>query len=169
MVNYSIKSSEKIAEETLHIPFGSVNRLALQAQHAVIRDNVSLITDITSRMEDEILGDVLQAVMWGRDIKYLRTQLHKVHEIELRRADRIARDQVNKATSAISTAKQLDCGIVENMWRHSHGDKVPRQSHLDASGKIFDLDKGCLIDGQYIYPAEKINCSCYSVPVLKLD
>lgn len=167
-VDYNIAEVENVLEEW-HIPFSDENKRALIVQQSVIRDNVSLIRNMLPRQREVIFDKVMEAMTRGRDEKWLKEQLNNVVGIETRRSERIARDQTNKAMSAISTAKQLDCGITKNIWRHSHGDRVPRQSHLRADGRVFDLEQGCLIDGEYIYPAEKINCTCYSIPAFELE
>lgn len=166
-INYHLTSMQNELENW-HIPMSDENLRALNAQSSLIRDYVELITRLPTETKDDIYNDVMMASAMGRDVEWLGSKLHHQYEMKVRRARLVARDQVNKATSAISTAKQLDCGITKNIWRHSHGDKVPRKSHLEASGRVFDLDKGCLINDEYIYPAEKINCTCFSVPVIEV-
>jgi uncharacterized protein with gpF-like domain len=158
-----------LKESNWYVPFSENAKNALISQEALIAQNVALIRNIPQDVQKSILRDVMEASMRGRDKKYLTERLLKYENITKARAKRIAYDQINKSTSAISTARQKDLGIKYNMWKHSFGDKQPRKSHLEANNKMFELDKGCLIDGEYIFPAEKINCTCYSVMVLKLD
>jgi uncharacterized protein with gpF-like domain len=158
-----------LKESNWYVPFSENAKNALISQEALIAQNVALIRNIPQDVQKSILRDVMEASIRGRDKKYLTEQLIKYENITKARAKRIAYDQINKATSAISTARQKDLGIKYNMWKHSFGDKQPRKSHLEANNKVYELDKGCLIDGEYIFPAEKINCTCYSVMVLKLD
>lgn len=166
-IKYNINSIQQDLSNW-HIEFSDENLRALNAQEALIRQYVDLITNIPNTRAEQIFNDVMEASSRGRDISWLRQRLEHRYDMDARRARLVARDQVNKATSAISTAKQLDCGITQNIWRHSHGDRYPRQTHLEASGRVFELDKGCLINGEYIYPAEKINCTCFSVPVIEV-
>ena len=82
------------------------------------------------------------------------------------RAALIARDQSNKANSVVNRTRQLELGITRAKWMHSHGGKEPRPDHLAADGKEYDIEKGCLISGEYIQPGEMINCRCTSRPIL---
>ena len=38
---------------------------------------------------------------------------------------------------------------------------------MEADGRLFDISKGCLIDGEYIFPGELINCACSFAPVIE--
>lgn len=169
-VDLVIQSTKRgLKESNWYVPFSEQSKKALLSQEAVIMQNVALIRSIPEDVQKNIVRDVIEASMRGRDKKYLTDQLIKYENITKARAKRIAYDQINKATSAISIAKQRDLGIKYAMWKHSFGDKKPRKSHLEANNKVFELDKGCLIDGEYIFPADKINCTCYNVMVLKLE
>ena len=64
-------------------------------------------------------------------------------------------------------ARRKELGIKRAIWRHSSAAKEPRQSHVKANGKMFDVDKGMLIDGEYILPGMKINCGCTSRAVIE--
>ncbi|MNY47535.1 Phage Mu protein F like protein [compost metagenome] len=83
-----------------------------------------------------------------------------------KRAEFIARDQTNKATSVINRARQRDLGITKAVWMHMRGGKHPRESHVDADGEEFDLDKGMFLDGKWIQPGEEPNCGCQAGPVI---
>ncbi|ELV4297825.1 phage head morphogenesis protein, partial [Salmonella enterica] len=80
--------------------------------------------------------------------------------ITRRRAALIARDQNNKATSVMQSARQRSVGITEGIWRHSRAGKTWRPSHVKANGKRFDLRKGMFLDGKWVLPGEEINCKC---------
>jgi len=141
----------------------------LNAKRALISENVNLITNIPEDFGvDKITQIILNGMQRGKDYKYVSEELVKSGKFAKKRAERIARDQLFKATGVLNRERQLQLGITKNIWKHSHGDKVPRQSHLAADGKEYDITKGCYIDGEYIIPGEKINCTCYSVPKLDL-
>ncbi|NWC11927.1 minor capsid protein [Pseudomonas agarici] len=131
-----------------------------------IGEQVGLIKSIASEHLSEVQGLVMRSVQRGRDLGELSEELQKRYGITKRRAALIARDQNNKATSAMQSARQRAIGIKEGIWRHSGGGKVPRHSHVQASGKAFDLAKGMFIDGEWIMPGEKINCRCGWSPVI---
>ena len=83
-----------------------------------------------------------------------------------RRAELIARDQSNKANAVVNRARQMELGITEAIWMHSHAGKTPRPDHFKANGTVYKIAEGCKISGEYIQPGEEINCRCTSRPVL---
>lgn len=144
----------------------------LQKQEAIIAENVALIRSIPEKYFTEVEGMVYRAVARGGDRKQLADEIErefgKRHGISRRRAEFIARDQVRKATSALSNARQQAAGIKKGIWIHSGGGNEPRKKHVHANGQEFDLDKGLPIGdkGQYVLPGEEPNCGCTWKPVL---
>lgn len=153
--------------ENLVVKFDANNQRVLMAKQASIRENVDLITNIPQKMKSQILTSVNESMSRGRDWEYLEQQLNKIGEFTTRRAKNIAKDQINKATSVVAHARQAELGITKNEWRYTYISKEPRQSHLRANGKIYDIAEGCKIDGEFIYPAQKIFCKCISAPVIE--
>lgn len=141
---------------------------ALNVNKALIADNVSLIVGLSEKQYQQIHGDIMRSIANGGDLQQIEKDLRKRGIQTEKRAKFIARDQLFKATGAIDNQRMLDNGITKAIWKHSHGDKVPRPSHLAADGKVFDTAKGCLIDGKYIYPKQEINCTCYAVPFIEI-
>jgi SPP1 gp7 family putative phage head morphogenesis protein len=137
------------------------------ALQATISENVGLIRSIPEKYFTEVEGMVMRSVARGRDLSTLTDELQQRYGITRRRAALIARDQNQKSTSVMQTARQLSLGITQGIWRHSHAGKEPRKSHVAADGKIFELSEGLMIDGELIYPAQKINCRCTWSPVIK--
>lgn len=133
---------------------------------AVRNENVQLIKSIGSEYLSQVEGMVQRSVSQGRDLSDVSKQLEKRFGITRRRAELIARDQNNKATSAINNRRQQDLGITEGIWQHSHAGKHPRESHVDADGKRFELAKGMYLDGEWLMPGEAINCRCTWRPVI---
>lgn len=142
---------------------------ALNINKALIADNVNLITDLSEKQYQQIHGDLMRSIAKGGDLSEMEANLRKRGIQTEKRARRIAKDQLFKATGAIDNQRRLSNGITKSIWRHSRGDKQPRQSHLAADGRIYDNSKGCLIDKEYIYPGEKVNCTCYSDAYIPLD
>jgi len=133
---------------------------------AVINENVSLIKSIPSRFLDNVESLVMQSVARGRDLGALKKQIEAQYGVTSRRAALIARDQNNKATSAMASASQQSLGISQGIWRHSHAGKEPRPSHVAADGVRFDLSRGLYLDGEWVLPGEAINCRCTWEPVI---
>lgn len=133
---------------------------------ASVGENVSLIKSIAADHLTQVEGIVMRSVQRGRDLGDLAQELEERFGVTRRRAAFIARDQNNKATSAITEARQKEMGVSEAVWLHSGGGKTPRPSHVAASGKIYEVGKGMLIDGEWIRPGEKPNCRCVSRSVI---
>lgn len=133
---------------------------------ATMAENVDLIKSIPAKYFQEIQGAVMRNYIAGRDFQTMVKAIKKIGGVTDKRAKLIARDQSNKATAALTRLRYVDAGIQKAIWMHSHAGKEPRISHVKADGKEFDIVKGCLIDGEYILPGEKINCRCSMRPVI---
>ena len=133
---------------------------------ASVVENVALIKSIPQQYFTEVEGIVMRGYSRGRDLHEITTELQSRYGITQRRAVLIARDQCGKLTAATTQARRLELGIVKAEWQHSHAGREPRKSHVAANGKVFEISKGCLIDGEYILPGEKINCRCSSKSIL---
>lgn len=129
---------------------------------STIYQNVQLIRSIPEEFLGEVEGMVMRSVQAGRDLGQLSRDLQNQLGVAKRRAALIARDQNNKATSALNKVRQLENGIEEGIWLHSHAGKKPRPKHLAADGKRFKLAEGLPIGdkGQNVMPGEEINCRC---------
>lgn len=159
----SLGSALKNAGFTVEFKMTSQMNNALQA---TISENVGLIRSIPEKYFTEVEGMVMRSVARGRDLGHLTEELEKRYGITRRRAATIARDQNNKATSVMQAARQKSLGITQGIWRHSYAGKEPRKSHIKADGKVFDLDKGMLLDNKWTMPGEEINCRCTWSPII---
>ena len=135
---------------------------------AAIEENIQLIRSIPQKYLDQAQGIVMRSYMSGRDLETMTKELKKLYPEAGRRVELIARDQSNKANAAFNRARQMEIGITEAIWLHSHAGKTPRPDHLAANGKRYKIAEGCLISGEYIQPGEKINCGCGSRPILPI-
>ena len=137
-----------------------------QAYQAVIGENVGLIKSIGEKYLSDVEKQVWQSVRAGHGLGELAKLLQERYDVSKERAALIARDQNNKAKATIEQARRLDLGFTKAIWKHSSAGKQPRVSHVHANGKEYDIEKGCLIDGEYILPGELPNCRCYSTVVI---
>lgn len=142
---------------------------------ATVAENVNLIKTIPQQYLSNVNTIVMQSVRNGRDMGFIAKQIQEQYGKSKARAITIARDQTNKATEAVSQARAADIGITHGFWMHRSGGKVPRPTHEGFDGQRFELAKG-LYDpqawkkkggyvGQWVKPAELINCHC----TFKLD
>jgi len=174
-LNKAFKDTKhKEVAQQLTTGFSNINKEALQSSKILIENNVSLIKSIPDQYFTQIQNAVTQSMLKGRDKDYLIKELKNIYHITDRRAEFIAHDQLRKATSAMDNERRLKLGITKGIWRHSHADKVPRKTHLEASGRVYDLKQGCPIKNEkgvleYIQVGEKIGCTCWSESVVEFD
>jgi len=135
---------------------------------AKIAENVSLIRSIPREYLTQVEGAVMRSVTRGRDLETVAKQIERQFGVTKKRAAFIARDQNNKATSAIQEARRAELGIQEAIWLHSSGGKTPRPKHVAASGTRYQVGKGLKIGdkGQWVLPGEEPNCRCVSRAVI---
>jgi SPP1 gp7 family putative phage head morphogenesis protein len=136
------------------------------AFNASLQENVGLISSLPMQHYAKIEGIVMRSYSTGRDLETMVKELKEVYPFTQKRAELIARDQSNKANAVVQRTRQMELGITEAIWMHSHAGKNPRPTHVAANGKKYKIAEGCLIDGKYILPGEEINCRCTSRSVL---
>jgi SPP1 gp7 family putative phage head morphogenesis protein len=162
--------SDKALQEILRKAGFSVRfKLTAEANDAIqatIGEQISLIKSIGSQHLSTVEQLVMRSVSSGRDLSTLTKELEERFGVTRRRAALIARTENNKCTATITRVRQEGLGIRTAVWMHSHGGKEPRPSHVKASGQTYEVDKGMLIDGEYIYPGQLINCRCVSRSVI---
>ena len=133
---------------------------------AAMGENVGLIKSIGVQYLGKVEQSVWASVKGGFDLGTLSKELQHSYGVTKNRAELIARDQGAKANAVIEQARRKELGITKAIWKHSHAGKVPRVSHQEADGEIFDIDKGLKLDGEWLLPAQAINCRCYSLAVI---
>lgn len=137
---------------------------------ATVAQNVALIRSIPRQYFLEIEGMAMRAVQAGQDLGPFAKELRARYGVTKRRAAFIARDQSNKATASLTRVRQLEAGLTEAVWYHSHAGKTPRPSHAKAGreGVHYDIRKGWFDphEQKFIQPGELINCRCFGRPVL---
>jgi len=138
------------------------------ALNANIAANVGLIKSIPAQLLPQVEGIVMRSYSSGRDLKTMVDDIRALHPVSQKRAALIARDQSNKANAVVNRTRCLELGITEAKWMHSSAGKKTRKSHVEANGKIYDIARGCKIDGDYIQPGELINCRCTSRVILPI-
>jgi uncharacterized protein with gpF-like domain len=136
------------------------------AFNASLAENIGLIRSIPEEYLRKVEGIVARSYATGRDLETMVKHLRRLYPQASNRAVLIARDQSNKANAVVIRARQLELGIDEALWLHSHGGKVPRPDHLAADGRRYKVAEGCKISGVFIQPGELINCRCTSRSVL---
>lgn len=140
---------------------------------ASIEENVSLIKSIQSQYATEVEGLVMRSVTAGRDLQFLTNELEQRYGITRRRAKLIANDQNNKATAQMARVRQLGMGVRKGRWLHTGGGQHPREDHVEANGKVFDLAEGMYFKnafgkgkGGFVFPGELVGCGCVAAPII---
>jgi uncharacterized protein with gpF-like domain len=164
--SYSDNSMQKILKDAGFTVKFKMSKSARVRFKAVVSENVGLIKSIPEQYFTQIEGLVMRSASRGRDLAYLTKELKNRYEITDRRAKLIAIDQNNKATALFVQQDQIDLGLTDADWQHSTAGKEPRESHVAASGKRYKIAKGMLIEGEHIFPGEKIRCRCISRAVI---
>lgn len=145
-----------------------ISRETKDALSAIVHENVALIRSIPEQYLRRVETSVMRSVSAGRDLASLTADLQYHHGVTRRRAEFIAIDQNNKATSAINRLGFLELGIERAIWMHSHAGRVPRPTHVANDNQEYDVRRGWYDKsvGAFIRPGELINCRCTSRPVL---
>lgn len=136
---------------------------------ASIAENVGLIKSIGVDYLEKVQQQVWSAVANGYDLGQLTKDLKSINGVTDRRAKLIARDQGAKAHAIIERERRKEAGITQAIWLHSHAGKTPRPSHVKANGKVFDIEKGLYLDGEWVLPGQAINCRCNSRAIIDLS
>lgn len=168
------KRSDKQLQDILRRGGVTVRFRTTKAQrdilNATVNANVSLIKSIPQQYLGKVEGIVMRSVQAGRDLSIVYQDLRKEFGVTKRRASLIARDQNNKATSALSHARQVELGLTEGIWRHSHAGKKKRPTHVAMDGKKYDLRKGMFDPdpkvNRHVFPGELIECRCQGIPII---
>lgn len=133
---------------------------------ALIKENIDLISSLSSDYEKRLVNILYRGISRGDDLTIVEKNISKEFGVSNRRAKLIARDQTNKITSSLMIHNYKSNGITHAIWVHGGNPVKPRASHVRENGKVFKLDKGAFIDGEFIQPGEKINCSCTAIPIM---
>lgn len=158
------KSTDKALQNSLKDAGWSVDfkmtKEMKDAFNASLAENVGLIKSIPAQLLPQVEGIVMRSYSAGRDLKTMTDDIKALYPVSHKRAALIARDQSNKANAVVNRTRCLELGITQAKWMHSSAGKKPRASHVAANGKIYDIEQGCKIDGEYIQAGELINCRC---------
>ena len=136
---------------------------------AIVAENVALIKSIPQEFHTQVNGMVMRSVTAGRDLHSLTTELQDRLGVTRRRAEFIASDQNSKVTSNLRRVREIELGLDEAIWIHSHAGKVPRPTHVANDGKKFSLKDGWLDPAinKRIWPGTEPRCRCSWRPLIK--
>ena len=137
---------------------------------SIVTEGVDLIVTIPKHYFHEVQETVRDAVERGGDRAAIKEAIEdkfdhplvKTEKQAERRAELIAKDQVQKATQGFAIENAKAYGATKGEWIHIPGEKSSRITHMEMDGHTFDLDKG-LYDpdvGEFVLPGQLIYCMC---------
>ena len=136
----------------------------------IVQSGVDLIKTIPRDYLREVQEVVNEAVVRGGDRAAIKEAIEdkfdhplvKTAEQAERRAELIAKDQVQKATQDFAMDNAKAYGATKAEWIHVPGEFTSRITHMHMDGQIFDLDVGLYDDyvGDYVKPGELPYCMC---------
>jgi SPP1 gp7 family putative phage head morphogenesis protein len=131
--------------------------LADYLQTAVAR-NASLITGLSDDVVRRVQQASYDAILQGKTVKDLRSELTKQFGIADRRAKLIARDQVAKLTSDLNRIRHVQAGVTSYVWMSSRDERV-RERHKKLDGIEYEYGKPTGAE-QGLPPGQPIQCRC---------
>lgn len=114
----------------------------------------SLADDVVKRVEQASYDAILQ----GKTVKELRSELTKQFGIADSRAKLIARDQVAKLTSDMNRIRHVQAGVTSYVWMSSRDERV-RERHKRLDGIEYEYGKPTGAE-QGLPPGQPIQCRC---------
>jgi hypothetical protein len=120
----------------------------MSAAKLSLNENVGLIRTIPKIFHAQVEGDVWRMVQSGFDLQKLTNAIEDRYKKTHWRASFIAKDQSSKVKAVMEKERQLELGITEAIWQHSHAGHDPRPSHVAAGrDKLrFDIRKGAYLE-----------------------
>lgn len=145
-----------------------MTRAMNNAVASIVFENTSLIRSLPQKAFLEIEGLVMRGVRTGYDAGRLTEELQQRFGVTRRRAEFISRDQMNKATEALSRVRMTELGITEAVWIHTGTGRQPRPSHVRFNGQVFELARGMYDEDakKWVQPGELPNCYCTKRPLI---
>lgn len=124
-----------------------------------VATSVSKIKGLPDKVISSVESTILDGVQKGLTSRDLAKTLAKTFNIEEKRANRIARDQIGTLYGQLNVVRQQEIGIQKFIWRTVKDERV-RSEHEEREGQIYSYDDPP--DGEY--PGEPIGCRCYPEP-----
>lgn len=144
----------------------SITKHYTQPEKDVIRDivitQVKLIKSIPQVYMRKMQELVKEALERGRDLEFLTNELAKLNGGNRRRAELIAKDQMNKVTQRFAEQEALAYGATKARWIHVPGEFSSRITHIHMDGQTFEIGVGLYDEAvkKLVIPAELSYCQC---------
>lgn len=167
----NVLSATNVSLETM-IGAGDV-RMTLEA---LIARNTGLVRSVSDETRRRIADATFRGLQRRTPSREIAREIREAVGIERRRAQRIAADQLVKASSALNEERRRQAGVMAWSWVHSDK-RNPRPEHEARDGKLYSDDSaevGREYQGRTVRkppedrPGELPYCGCTSRAVLIL-
>lgn len=141
---------------------------------APIRDDlwncIEEFEDLPVGAEEEIFEAAVVMAQRGGDLHHLAKTLRELGVVQSR-ASYISHYLGARSKSLMDVQRMRDLGIIEGIWRYSGtpcfavypntiDDSAGDAAHKSASGTMFRLDKGLMLNGKWTFPRREPGCKC---------
>jgi SPP1 gp7 family putative phage head morphogenesis protein len=153
--------SRALREEIDRAPTGDIFRRLMQGQ-------VELITSLPLKAAEKVHEYVIEGrISTAGRAKDLASEIMKLGDITVGRANLIARTETARAASNLVEARARYVGSEGYIWRTS-GDSDVRLLHkkLDATAQKWDDPPIIMDNGSRGHPGTCPNCRCFAEPVI---
>lgn len=135
--------------------------------------NHTLITGLCEEAHEKVYSAVMLSLTSPdpaqQGMSGIRNALVEMGVFTENRIKLITKDQTSKVYSSVSTNRMKENGVTKFEWLHSSAGKVPRHSHVEKDGMVFDIDDKRLWEGPKADqgpPGWAINCRCRAIPII---
>lgn len=165
--NLDIAFRKRLKDAGFTVKFRPTERM-VSTYRAVVSEQVGLIRSIPQQYLKDVEGAVWRSAMQGGNLHDFSKELRQKYGVSYRRAALISNDQLAKSKAVFENTRRQELGIRTAIWKHSHGGRTPRPSHVAMDGKEFEIAKGMWDPEvqQFIQPGFLVNCRCSSRSVL---
>lgn len=135
-----------------------------------------LLLELDRACVDRVYQAAVRSISAGRDLRELHDTLMQLNigGMTKRRAAEIARFLNNSATALMYRQREEAIRIKQARWLYSGASceidpKKPTgqdASHRAANGKLFDVSKGMLLNGNWTLPGAEPGCRCVSKSIV---
>jgi hypothetical protein len=141
-----------------------------------VEDAIATLPEIPAQLRKWLFDIAIESISRGRDLFILADALRQsdIPDMDAAKAGDIAGFLNNRATALMRENERLKLGITGAKWlspgapcfRTIHGLEHLAQAHVEASGKIYEISKGLLIEGRPSWPGRDRGCICVSTSVI---
>jgi len=130
-------------------------------------ENAHLIKTLPKETLGEMQKTVQEKFIAGASPKALRGTLQEIYNVDKKRAEFWARDQVAKLNGQITQKQHQDAGITKYKWQASM-DSRTRADHRALHNTIHQWDNPPIVDtksGRRNHPGGDYRCRCVAIPI----